>query len=67
MRLLGFLRRREPARPTRRTAKPWDPDDLTDEQYEKLIDLAQWSDMDSSHELIARAEAALDLIDSVSR
>lgn len=48
-------------------AKPWNPEDLTDEQRETLIDLAQWSDMDSPHDLIARAEAALDLIDSVSK
>lgn len=67
MRFFGLLRRREPVRPIRRVAKPWDPDDLTDEQRERLIDLMLCSDMESSRERIARTEAALDLIESVSR
>jgi hypothetical protein len=67
MRLPSFLRTPEPARPLLRKVRPWSRDDLTDEQYSKLLDLAQWSDMDSSQELIARAEAAHDLIESVSR
>lgn len=67
MRLFGFLRRSEPPRPIRRTVKPWNPDDLTDEQRAKLIDLMVCSDMESGHERVACTEAALDLIDSVSR
>lgn len=67
MRLLGFRRTPQLARPIRRTVKPWDPDDLTDEQYEKLIELAVCFDMESSRERIARTEAALDLIESVSQ
>lgn len=67
MRLFGFPRKSEPPRPVRRAVKPWNPDDLTDEQRAELIDLMVWTDMESGHERVARTEAALDLIDSVSR
>lgn len=67
MRFLGFLRTPEPARPGRRVAKPWRVEDLSDEQYETLLELMEWSDMDSSHELVARGDAVVDLLDSLSQ
>ena len=59
MTLLRSLLSPKPARPRGRSAEPLDLENLSDEQHSAVLDALEWSDLDSSKDLVKRTDAVL--------
>ncbi|HVA19575.1 MAG TPA: hypothetical protein VMU55_05335 [Solirubrobacteraceae bacterium] len=64
MALLRSLLSPTPARPGRRMAEPGQLENLTDEQHSAVLDALEWSDLDSSHDLVRRVDVMLEQLDA---
>lgn len=45
-------------------AQPGQLENLTDEQRSAVLDALEWSDLDSSHDLVHRVDVILDQLDA---
>jgi len=64
MSLIRRLLSPTPARPGRSTAKRSDLENPSPSEHNAILDALEWSDLDSSHDLVSRTDSALETLGS---